>query len=197
MPKLVTREILKPVFRRRKRSTHVICREGKIDQLLGELATHHLDIVLCNEPVRAQTSVKSYNHLLGESGITFFAAPKLAGKLKRGFPDSLDGAPALLPSGSTSLRRSLDRWFHAAGVQPMILAEFDDLTLMTTVASEGPGFTAVHSAIQSEIAVSHGIKPIGDADGCADEFYAVSVDRKLKHPAVLAITEQARQKLFN
>ncbi len=197
LPKLVTREILKPVFKRRKRSTHVICREGKIDPLLAELAMHRLDIVLCNEPIRAQASVKSYNHLLGESGISFFAAPKLATKLKRGFPQSLDGAPALLPTDNTSLRRKLDRWFQANGIQPMLLGEFEDLALMKAFASEGHGFTAIHTVIQSEISSSHGIKPIGDAEGCSDEFYAVSVERKLHHPAVIAITEQARDRLFS
>lgn len=197
MPKLVTRQILKPAFKRRKRSTHVICREGKLDSLLTELASHHLDIVLCNEPVRAKASVKTYNHLLGESGITFFAAPQLAGKLKKGFPESLDGAPALLPTDNASLRRKLDRWFQSAGIQPLVIAEFDDLALMKIFASEGHGFTAVHTVIQNDIAVSHGIKPIGIADGCSDEFYAVSVNRKLKHPAVVAISEQAREKLFS
>lgn len=196
MPKLVSREILKPAFRRRKRSIFMTCREGSLDQLLPELASHRLDIVLCNEQVRPMIRVKTYQHLLGESGVSIYAAPEMANKLKRDFPASLHGAPALLPTDSASIRRGLDRWFRSVGVSPMVIAEFDDLALMKTFAQEGHGFTAVHTVIEKEVGASYGLEAVGEAEGCSDQFFAVSVDRKLKHPTVVAITESAREKLF-
>ena len=124
-PKLVTREILKPVFAM-SQPVHVICREGKLEDLLGQLAVHRLDIVLADEPASSSTNFKTYNHSLGETGTTFCAERKLAAKLKRHFPKSLNDAPALLPTENTSLRRALEIWFREQEIQPRIVAEFED-----------------------------------------------------------------------
>lgn len=193
VPKLVAREILRPAI---DMEAHVICREGKAEALLTDLGSHRLDILISDEPAPPNARVKTFNHHLGRSAITFFAAPKLAEKLKRGFPKSLNGAPALLPADTTALRRSLERWFDALRIRPHIVAEFEDSALLKAFAQDGDGFFAVPDVVKSEIAARYGAKPIGKTDKCREDFYAVSAERKLKHPAVVAITEAAREELL-
>lgn len=191
LPKLTTHEILKPVFDL-PRAVHVICREGKLEDLLAQLAVHRLDLVLSDEPASASVQFKTFNHLLGESGSVFCAAAPLAARLRRGFPRSLDQAPALLPSENTALRRELERWFHAEKIRPRVLAEFEDLALMKVVAADGRGFIVVPEAAEAEAVERYGFGLIGRARTCRLRFHAITTDRRIHHPAALAITEQAR-----
>ncbi len=193
VPKLVAREMLRPAL---DMGVHVVCREGKSVPLLTELALHRLDLVLTDEPAPPDTRVKTFNHHLGRSDIIFFAAPRLANKLKKGFPQSLDGAPALLPAETTALRRSLNRWFDSLRIEPKIIAEFEDSALLKTFAQDGNGFFAVPSVIASEIVSLYKMKAVGQTNKCREDFYAVSAERKLRHPAVVAITETARTDLL-
>lgn len=194
-PKLVTNEILKPVFAM-SQPAHVICREGKLEDLLGQLAAHRLDIVLADEPASSGTKVRTFNHLLGESSTSFCAAAELAATLKRGFPQSLHAAPALLPSDNTALRRAVETWFREVGVQPRVVAEFEDLALMKVMAAEGRGFIVLPSTVADEAVQRYGFRIIGSTDACRVQFHAISAERRIAHPAVALITEQARKHLF-
>ncbi len=192
LPKLITHEILKPVFAM-ARPVHVICREGKTADLIGHLAAHRLDIVLSDEPASGVSTSKVFNHHLGESSVTICAAPELAASLKPGFPKSLHGAPALLPGESTALRRSLEKWFRTLGVRPQVVADFDDGALMKVIAAEGRGFVAIPSVIMAEAKTRYGLLAIGTTLRCVDNVYAITAERRLAHPAVNLITESARR----
>lgn len=193
-PKLVTNEILKPVFTL-PQEVHAICREGKMEDLLALLAAHRLDIVLADEPPASNTNFRVFNHPLGETGTTFLAEEKLAAKLKRRFPASLQDAPALLPSENTALRRSLETWFRAKDVRPRVVAEFEDLALMKIMAAEGRGFIAVPSLVAKDAMAHYHFRMIGRADDCRLEFHAITAERRIVHPAVARITDKARAML--
>jgi LysR family transcriptional activator of nhaA len=193
-PKLVTNEILKPVFAL-PQEVHAICREGKMEDLLAQLAAHRLDIVLADEPPASNTNFRVFNHPLGETGTTFLAEEKLAAKLKRRFPASLQDAPALLPTENTALRRSLETWFRAKDVRPRVVAEFEDLALMKIMAAEGRGFIAVPSLVAKDAMAHYHFRMIGRADDCRLEFHAITAERRIVHPAVARITDKARAML--
>ena len=191
-PKLLTNQILKPVFTL-PQPVHVICREGKSEDLLAQLAAHRLDIVLADEPASVSLKTRTFNHLLGECGITLCAAPKLARLLKKGFPRSLHGAPALLPTENTGLRRSLEKWFRDIRVRPNVVAEFEDPALMKVMAADGQGFIALPTLVANEAVARYRFQIIGSTMKCQDQFYAITAERRLTHPAVVKITENARR----
>lgn len=190
-PKLVTNEILKPVFAM-PQTAHIICREGKMEDLLAQLAAHRLDIVLADEPASSSTNFKTFNHSLGETGTTFCAEKKLAAKLKRNFPQSLNNAPALLPTENTSLRRALETWFREQKIQPQIVGEFEDLALMKVMATEGRGFIALPSVAATDAAGHYGFQTVGRTEKCRVQFHAITAERRIAHPAVALITTNAR-----
>lgn len=187
-PKLVTNEILKPVFKM-PQPVHVVCREGKMEDLLAQLAAHRLDLVLSDEPAPSSTNFKTYNHSLGETGTTFCAARKLAKLLKPNFPSSLNDAPALLPAENTTLRRALEVWFREQHLKPRVLAEFEDLALMKVMAAEGRGFIAVPTIAAGEAEKRYGFQIIGSVPQCHIQLHAITAERRIKHPAVAAITQ--------
>lgn len=191
-PKLVTNEILKPVFTM-PQTVHVICREGKLEDLLAQLAAHRLDIVLADEPASSSANFKLFNHPLGETGTTFCAEESLAARLKRNFPKSLDGAPALLPSENTALRRVLESWFREQRIRPSVVAEFEDLALMKVMAAEGRGFIAMPTVAIKDAINHYSFVSIGVAPKCRVQFHAITAERKIIHPAVLLITDHSRK----
>jgi len=195
-PKLVTNEILKPVFAL-PQVVHVICREGKLEDLLAQLVAHRLDLVLSDEPASSSANFKTFNHPLGESGATFCAETNLAAKLKRGFPKSLHEAPALLPAENTALRRALEVWFRENRIQPRIVAEFEDLALMKVMAAEGRGFTAVPTAALDEAVRRYRFQSVGTARQCRLHFHAITAERRIQHPAVNAVITAAPPILTN
>ena len=190
LPKLVSYEIIKPIFKL-EQPVQVVCREGKAADLLSQLAAQRLDIVLADEPAPSSLPIKVFNHLLGEFGVTFCAERKLAASLKRTFPKSLNNAPVLLPASNTALRRSLEKWFQAQEIRPRLVAEFDDAALMKVAAVDGLGFFAVPTRAGHEGVARYGFQMIGRSEECRQQFYAISAERKLTHPAVVAITTQA------
>ncbi len=194
-PKLVTNEILRPVFRL-PQPVHAICREGKIEDLLAQLAAHRLDIVFADEPASSSLKVRTFTHLLGESGVTFCATAELARSLRRKFPRSLHDAPAFLPTENTSLRRALEQWFRQEKIRPHVLAEFEDLALMKEMATGGRAFIALPSAVAREASERYQFQTIGNAGGCVAKFYAISAERKITHPIVKLITDNAQAALF-
>lgn len=195
LPKLIAYHIIEPVFRL-PQPVQVSCWETRVSDMLVELAAYRMDVVLADEPASSGVIPNVFNHFLGESDVTFCAVPPLAAKLRRGFPQSLNGAPALLPMSNSGLRRSLERWFQARGVRPRLVGELEDPALVNILALHGLGFMSVPSIVAKEIITRYGFRPIGRTDECQQQFYAITAERKLTHPAVLAITSTARQRLF-
>jgi LysR family transcriptional regulator, transcriptional activator of nhaA len=195
IPKLIAYRLLAPALTL-DNGLHVVCREDRFDRLLGQLARHELDLVLSDVPLGPEISVKAFNHLLGSCGITFFAAPALAQKYRRGFPKSLDRAPFLLPMQGSSVRRELDRWFDELDIRPEIVGQFDDSALLKVFGQSGVGVFAGPAAIEKEIKREYDVQIVGRAEGVQERFYAISVERRLKHPGVVAISEAAKTGLF-
>ncbi len=190
-PKRVTYELLKPVFDAPP-SSHVVCREGKLVDLLALLSAHRLDVVLCDGAAPSNSNFQTVSHFLGDTGTTLCAERTLAKKLKRQFPRSLHQSPALLPASDTPLRRGLELWFREAEIEPRIVAEFDDLALMNVMAAEGLGFIALPSLAARDALEHYGYLAIGELQQCRVPFYAVTAARRLGHPAVDVIIRTAR-----
>ncbi len=169
----------------------LVCREGPVPELLAALAVHELDVVLADVPVSEAIKVKAFNHRLGDCGTTFFAAPRLA-HLKKDFPRSLRDAPALLPSEGTALRRTVDAWLAGLGLPPRLAGEFDDSALMKVFGARGTGFFAAPQVLEEEIRAEYSVVPIGRVEELRESFYAITVERKLRHPGVVALAEAAR-----
>jgi LysR family transcriptional activator of nhaA len=193
IPKLVAERLLQPAVRAVK-VLRLTCREGPLESLLGSLALHELDVVLSDAPPPEGSRVKAFSHLVGECGVTFLCAPGLAG-LRKGFPGSLTGAPVLLPSTGTALRRSLERWFEARGVEPVVAGEFDDSALLKAFGSRGLGAFAAPTMIEKEVCAQFGVAVLGRTDEIRERFYAISVERRLRHPGVVAIADAARGRM--
>lgn len=195
LPKLTTWSLLKPAFSGPvplRTTIHV----GKTDQLLTELSTHGLDLVLADRPLPPGASVRAFSHLLGECGVTVFAAEAQAERYRRGFPRSLDGAPFVLPTTNTALRRNIDAWFDSQGFRPVITAEVEDVALLQVLGGEGIGLFAAPSVVEAAIRRQYAARVVGRLDRVRQRFYAISIDRKLKHPAVVALSQAARAELF-
>ena len=194
LPKLVTYHIIKPIFSL-PQPVQLSCWETKVSDMLVELTAYRLDLVLADEPASSGVTTNVFNHFLGECGVTFCAEPQLAAKLRRGFPKSLNGAPALLPMSNSGLRRSLEKWFHAIGVRPRMVGEVEDPAFVNILALKGLGFMAVPTLVAKEIVTRFGFRAIGRTDDCKQQFYAITPERKRTHPAVAAITSHAKAAL--
>lgn len=195
VPKLIAYRILQPTLAMSE-PVQLVCHEDTPDRLLVDLAEHRLDVVLSDAPVTSATRVKAFSHLLGECGVTLFAAPSIAAKFRRRFPHSLNGAPFLLPIEGSNLRRSLEHWFESHEIRPNVIGEFKDSALMETFGQAGAGVFASPAAIENEVRTHYKVSVIGRIDEVTEHFYAISVERKLKHPAVVTISETARERLF-
>lgn len=195
VPKVIAYRLLEPALKL-DRPVHVVCHEDKPARLLAALAIHELDIVLTDAPVGTGLSVRAYNHLLGECAVTVFGQESLARAHRTHFPRSLDGAPLLLPTEGTALRRSLDAWFEAQSIRPRVVGEFEDSALLKVFGEAGRGLFVAPSATEAEVRRQYRVHRLGTIDAVKERFYAISVERKLKHPAVVAISEAARAKLF-
>lgn len=195
VPKAVAYQLLEPAMQV-VQPPRIICREGKVAALLAELAVHRLDIVIADSPMPRTIDVRGFSHLLGECGLTFFATAELARQHPGPFPQSLDGAPMLLPGEDVAVRSRLTRWFSDHRIRPRITGEFDDGALMTAFGQAGVGIFAAPTAIAEQVMRQHEVVSIGTTEEVIEQFYAISVERKLTHPAVVAISRAARQELF-
>lgn len=195
VPKLVARKLLEST-RKLPEQVRLICHEGKNENLLAELALHNLDVVLTDTSLPPGLSIKAYNHLLGECGVSFFGVERLAKPLQEGFPHSLDEAPMLLPIPMSTLRGMLDQWFEKNSVQPIIIGEFDDSALLKVFGQAGEGIFVAPTIIEKEVKLQYQVEVVGRTKDIREKFYAISVERIIKHPAVAAISESARQNLF-
>ncbi len=195
LPKLIAKRLLEPALRLPE-TVRLICLEDSLDHLLSELALNSVDLILSDAPVTSTMKVRAFNHLLGESSVSILGTKELAKKYRRGFPGSLNGAPILLPTRLSSLRRELDRWLDASDLRPLIRAEFDDSALLKVFGQAGEGLFPVPTVIEAEVRQQYQVEVVGRIDSIREQFYAISGERKLKHPAVVAITETARQEIF-
>jgi LysR family transcriptional regulator, transcriptional activator of nhaA len=194
MPKLVAYQLLEPTLKMSE-EVRLVCFEGDMSKLIGELAIHKLDVVLSDTPIDPSMKVRAYSHLLGESDVAIVGTKSLAKRFRNSFPTSLDGAPILLPMRNTILRCSLDYWFEESEIRPKIVGEFDDSAMLKIMGSAGVGVFPVAKIIVKEVEAMYGVEFIGTIANVSEKYYALSVERKVKHPAVLAISEVARKKL--
>ncbi|TQV72690.1 transcriptional activator NhaR [Exilibacterium tricleocarpae] len=196
LPKTIVYKILEPSL---KLSEDIVLtsREGPIETILAELAIHKVDLVLSDAPLTTAFRVKAYNHFLGECGLSFFAMPRLARRLKGPFPQCLDGAPMLLPTEQHGVRRSFDQWLADREIYPKIRAQFDDSALVKSFGHAGEGAFFMPSIIEKEVCENFGVRVIGSTEDIKQGFYAISAERRVRHPAVAAICDYARGEMFS
>lgn len=195
VPKLLAYRVLEPVLQMDE-SVRLVCQEASLAELLADLSIHKVDLVLADAPMSPALNIRAYNHLLGESGLSFFTVKNKARKYAAGFPDSLNGAPMLMPTSSSALRRSLEQWFERLGIKPVIVAEFEDRALMKAFGEADAGIFTSPTTVEEDVVAKYGVRVIGRTEDIKEHFYAISAERRIKHPAVSAITETARTELF-
>ncbi|HWI19448.1 MAG TPA: transcriptional activator NhaR [Vicinamibacterales bacterium] len=191
VPKLIVHRLLKPLLHGGD-APHLLCVEDNTESLLTRVAAFAVDVVIADRPAPPHARVKVFNHALGESAMTFFAAAAVAARLRRTFPRSLDGQPMLLPAPQTAVRQALDTWFDAQRLRPRILAEFEDSALLKAFGRESNAVFAAPSAIAADVKRLYQVASIGQATTVRETYYAISAQRRVTHPGVLAITRGAR-----
>lgn len=195
LPKMVAERLIAPALIL-EQPVRIVCKETNTAALLAELAIHQLDVVLSDAPIPQNIKIRAFNHKLGECGVTFMVEEKSADKYCREFPRSLSMAPFLLPTEDTALRRSLDQWFDEHAIRPRIVGEFQDSALMKAFGQAGAGIFVTPRIIEKEVCRQYRTEIIGRTDDIVERFYAITVERRIHHPAVAAICESAREDLF-
>jgi LysR family transcriptional activator of nhaA len=195
VPKSIAHQLLAPVLALAD-PIRLICREDRLERLLADLAIHRLDMVLADRPMPPGLDVKGHSHLLGECGVAFFATPDIASRLGMDFPASLDGAPLLIPGEDSALRAPLMRWLERQGLRPRVVAEFEDSALMKAFGQLGAGVFPAPAAMAVEIEAHYGVVLLGQTEDMHERFFVISAERRLTHPAVVAVSEAARSGLF-
>lgn len=178
------------------RPVHMVCREGKFPELIAQLSLNRLDLVLADEPVSKKIGVKAFNHQLGVSGMSFLCAPGLRQQLTGDFPKCLQGAPMLIQGPMSSVRQQLDHWLNKHQLRPRVVGEFDDSALMNAFGREGRGVFTSPTVLDAETTAQYGVEVIGRSTELVEEFFAISVERRITHPCVAAITRSAKADLF-
>jgi LysR family transcriptional activator of nhaA len=192
VPKEIAYRIVEPGLRL-EQPVRLACREGTLERLVADLAIHEIDVVLSDAPVAPSLNVRAYSHSLGSCKVYWMATPTLGRTLRRGFPKSLDGVPVLLPTDDTAIRRALDQWLERQEVHPLMQGEFEDYAMLREFARAGHGFAPVPSVLEAQFRRESGFVRIGMARGVKAEFYAISVERKIRHPAIAVMTGNARR----
>lgn len=196
VPKHIAFELLKPALHMPDRP-RTVCYEGKLSDLLTDLALHKLDLVISDAPAPPNVEFKVYNHKLGECGLSMLAVPAIAKKYRKGFPDSMTDAPVLLPTDHTAVRRSLDIWLEDREIFPEIIAEFEDSGLMKVFGQHGEGIFPVPTAIEATIKSQFGVLLVGRIPEVRDKFYAISAEKRVQHEATQMVIKQAKNELFD
>ena len=195
LPKLIAFRLLQPVLQMDQK-VQIVCREGSLQELLSQLAVHELDVVFADSPGGSLVSIRAFNHALGECGIGLFGIPRLCRKYARRLPQSLNGAPFVMPADGTLMRRSVDKWMSESELQPEVIGEMDDTALMKVFAEAGVGFIPAPLAIKTEIENQFGLRLLMEIPEAVERFYAITVQRRLQHPAVVRISQAAKSTLF-
>jgi LysR family transcriptional activator of nhaA len=196
VPKAIAYRLLEPALGLPE-PVRLICHEGEFQNLLGQIAVHRLDLVIADEPMSKQMSVKAFNHALGTTAMSFFAAPSVQSTLKGKFPQCLNEAPMLLQGASSAMRQRLDVWLGKHRLRPRTVGEFDDAALMKAFGSEGRGIFMSPTVLEAETCAQYGVAVLGRSADLVEEFYAISVERRITHPCIVAITQAARTALFS
>lgn len=194
--KLIAYRLIEPVFHL-SQPVQLVCFEGKLPELLTDLAMHRLDLVLSDSPAGSQVSVKAYNHPLGECGVSWVCTKDRLERLKAGYPQSLEGQPLLLPTQNTVLRRSVEQWLEGQDFVPKIIAEVEDSALLKIMATQGLGIAPVANSILPDVEQQYGLHSVGELAGVSIQLFAISAERKVTHPAVKAISDEAKSRLFS
>ena len=195
VPKLIAKRLLDPA-RQLAQPVRLVCREDKTERLLADLVAHTVDVVLTDSPLPAGSTVRAFNHLLGDCGISIFGRQDLVARYAPGFPQSLDGAPMLLPTDTTSLRRSLQQWFDTQRIRPCVEAEFDDSALLESFGQDGVGLFPAATPVESAVLRQYEVACVGRLPEVRERFFAISAERRIRHPAVSAICDAARAHIF-
>ncbi|MEZ6186154.1 MAG: transcriptional activator NhaR [Planctomycetota bacterium] len=194
-PKLLAYQVLQPV-RTLEQPVKLVLHVGRPEQLLARLATHELDVVIGDTPIPATVKIRAYNHLLGECSVTLLAEPELAARVKKKFPETLNGEPMLLPTADAALRHELERWLDQNELHPEVMGEFADSAVLKVFGQSGAGVFAVPTVVEAEVRRQYQVRKVAELPDVRERFYAISVERKVRHPAVAAITESARSQVF-
>jgi LysR family transcriptional regulator, transcriptional activator of nhaA len=192
LPKHLAYKLLEPV-RGLEEPFRLVCREGRPERLFADLALHNLDLVLTDTPIDSSFRIKAFSHLLGESTLSFFGSSKLALKYRRGFPKSLEGAPILIPSDESAMRHLLDQWLQGEGLKPLVVGEFSDMALLQIFGDAGDGMFPSPTVLEGSLKDQFGVQLIGEVDKLRQKFYLISAEKKVKHPAIVAIIEGAKR----
>ena len=195
VPKLIAHRLLEPALEIEP-PFELTCIEGSPNELVGKLSTYSLDLVLTDAPCSSELAVRAFDHLLGECGVSFYATRKVAARLAKKFPQSLDGQPMLLPTRYAALRTALEHWFQELDIRPHVVGSFDDPALMKVFGATGTGVFPSPTAIEADVVAQHHVHLVGRAETIRERFYAISVERRLQHPAVVAISRRARDQIF-
>jgi LysR family transcriptional activator of nhaA len=191
LPKLSAYRMLEEAMKIEKK-VRLVCYEDQFEALLADLALHKLDVVLTDREVQPGSALKVFSHQLFESEMLVVGAPELAARYGKDFPGNLNGAPFLLPTRNNALRNKIDEWFVQASVKPDVVGEFEDNALLNTFGRRGLGLFFAPAALAQEIAEQFGAQQVGAVPGVREQFYVISNERKIKHPAVEAILAAAQ-----
>jgi LysR family transcriptional activator of nhaA len=195
VPKLIAYRLILPALKLENK-VRIVCRESSSDTLVSQLAIREVDLVISDAPLNPSIHIRAFSHLLGQSGLSFFAHPRLAKQVKGRFPRCLDGIPFLMPADNTDLRRSLEHWLEVHDVHPIIVGEFEDSALAAVFSEAAVGAFASPTPTESQVKRQYGLSVLGRARDITASYYAISLDRRLKHPAVIAISEFAHRSIF-
>jgi len=195
VPRSIAHRILEPALHMPE-PVRMVCREASLDTLLAELSVHRIDLVLADRPIPSTVSARAFNHKLGECAVSFFATTELANDLVGDFPHCLDGAPMLLPSIGNQLRAGIDLWLDKQRIQPRMVAEFDDSALMKAFGQKGAGIFIAPAVIAAEVERQYGVISIGEVDEVKEQFYVISIERRVLHPVVSEVVGKARELLL-
>ena len=176
---------------------HLVCREGRLAGLLAELAVHKLDLIIADRAMPSKLNVRGYSHLLGESALSFFASRALSKRLQgsdesKGFPELLDRAPMLFPGEDFAIRIRLKQWLESQRLRPVIVGEFDDSALMKEFGQAGAGVFTAPTAMAKRICQRYQVLELGRASTIITQVFAITTERRVKHPALLAIEKAAK-----
>ncbi len=194
LPKLIVHRLLEPIFALED-PVHLICEEGEVEELLGMLSIHELDVVLTEAPMAPNVPIQAFNHLLGQSEVALYGTPELVEQYGGNFPESFSGAPFMMPTSKTVLRRALAAWFDRTGTRVHEVAEIDDRALMMVFGMKGVGFFAAPTAMEEELRQRFRVEKVGVLDGVKERFYAVTLERRIRHPLVDSLSQHARREL--
>lgn len=195
VPKLLTYRVVEPALHLDP-PVRLICREGRLVSLLAELAVHRLDMVIADRPMPADLKVRAFNHLLGSSDVTLFGAPPLLRSLKGRFPHLIDRAPFLMPGEGTAIRHALERWFESERLRPRIVGEFEDSALLKAFGQGASGLFVAPTAIRDHVSRQYGVRAVGRIRSVVEHLYAITTERRLKHPATVAVSQAAMREVF-